>query len=273
MKCRQALKLLYEYLDNQLDNKTVDDVKQHLSECKHCFETYTFEEHLNDMLKAKSGENAPEVVDRLKEQVVHRIKQLSDGDEPVSEEEKGKSRGFFLFRRPVLAIGFMAIVAIISFIAFLSVDKSNAWAESFIQSHQLAVNGEMPMDISTLDIDSLKICLSEKMNLPRRVFNPSNGYQVHSGKVDLTSEQRPLAQILYDVNGHEVSIFVMNKSDFRRPGNMSLVRGTVGTYAFRYNGSCVYVWNCRDFWYVATSDLDDGSMIDFVSHFNYVAEE
>lgn len=273
MKCRQALKLLYEYLDNQLDHKTVDDVKQHLSECKHCFETYTFEEHLNDMLKEKSGENAPEVVDRLKKQVVHRIKQLSDEEEPVPEKEKGKSRGFFLFRRPVLAIGFMAIVAIISFIAFLSVDKSNAWAESFIQSHQLAVNGEVPMDINTFDIDSLKTCLSEKMKLPRRVFNPSNVYHVHSGRIYANNDNQPFAHILYDVNGHEVSIFVMNKADFRRPGNMSLVSGTAGTYSYRCNGSLVYVWNCKDFWYVATSDLDDGSMMDFVSNFNYVTEE
>jgi mycothiol system anti-sigma-R factor len=273
MKCRQALKLLYEYLDNQLDNKTVEDVKQHLSECKHCFETYTFEEHLNDMIKEKSNESAPEAVDRLKKQVVHRIKQLSETEEESgAREEKGKSQGFFLFRRPVLAIGFMAVIAIIGFIAFLSIDKSNAWAEPFIQSHQSAVNGEVLMDVTTSNIDSMKICLNEKMPLPRRVFISEDDVHLFSGKVDL-SHEKPQAQFLYEVNGEQVSIFVMRKSDFRRPGNMTLVPGTEGTYTFRYNGGCVYVWNCRDFWYVATSCLDDVSMMNFVSHFNHVSSE
>ncbi len=273
MKCRQALKLLYEYLDNQLDSKTVDDVKQHLSECKHCFETYTFEEHLNDMIKQKSGEQATEVVDRLKKQVIHRIEQLpKDEEESGAREDKDKSHGFFLFRRPVVAIGFMAIVAIIGFIAFLSVDKSNAWAEPFLENHQLAVKGEIPMDITTVNIDSMKLCLTDKMDLPRRVFNPSDKYHVHSGKVVLNHE-KPLAQILYDVNGHEVSIFVMNKADFMRPNHMNLVPGTDGTYTFKHNGSSVYIWSCKSYWYVATSSLNDESMIDFVSNFNYIAEE
>ncbi|MBD3218978.1 MAG: hypothetical protein GF310_11940 [candidate division Zixibacteria bacterium] len=269
MKCRQALKLLYDFLDNQLDNKSVEEVKEHLSECKHCFETYTFEEHLNKFIKTKCCENSPKhesAVDRLKQQVQHRINQLDEESEERHDEAKGSSNRFFLFRRPVFAVGFFAIIAVVAFAFYISDATQTAWAEDFIKNHDLAVNGENPLDITTDDPKMIDSCLSAKMNLPASIFLRDNDCHPNGGKI-ASDHNKPCAQIVYDVHGHQISIFVMELDDFSMPNGPEKVPGQEHTYHYKVKDHRLLLWNCSKYWYIATSSSADALMLDFKSHF------
>ncbi|HDS00668.1 MAG TPA: hypothetical protein ENO22_08400 [candidate division Zixibacteria bacterium] len=269
MKCRQALKLLYDFLDNQLDNKSVEEVKEHLSQCKHCFETYTFEEHLNQFIRTKCCHQEQEqlsAVDRLKQQVKHRIEQLEEEPEENPEETEGNSQRFFLFRRPVFAVGFFAIIAIISFALYIGNSNQTAWADDFIKNHDLAVRGENLLDITTHDPHMIDSCLSAKMSLPKGIFLREMGFQPNGGKV-ADDNERPCAQIVYSVQGHPISIFVMNLGDFTRPAGLQKLPGDEGTYYYKMGEHRLLLWNCSKYWYVATGDADDDLMLDFRSHF------
>ena len=43
MSCDEAVRVLWEFLDTELDHALHARVSQHLSECAHCREHYTFE--------------------------------------------------------------------------------------------------------------------------------------------------------------------------------------------------------------------------------------
>jgi anti-sigma factor (TIGR02949 family) len=43
MSCDEAVRVLWEYLDQELDDGLHERVRQHLAECAHCREHYTFE--------------------------------------------------------------------------------------------------------------------------------------------------------------------------------------------------------------------------------------
>ncbi|NIP43513.1 MAG: hypothetical protein GWO41_09780 [candidate division Zixibacteria bacterium] len=269
MKCRQALKLLYDFLDNQLDNKSVEEVKEHLSQCKHCFETYTFEEHLNQFLREKCCQQEQQetsAVDRLKQQVKHRIEQLGEEPEESPEKTKGNSERFFLFRRPVFAVGFFAIIAVIAFGLYLTNSNPTVWADNFIKNHDLAVRGENPLDITTDDPQMIDSCLSSKMKLPKSIFLKDMDCLPSGGKV-ADDDERPCAQIVYDIHGHQVSIFVMEIDDFTRPDGLRKVPGDESTYYYKIGDHRLLLWNCSKYWYIAASDADDDLMLDFRSHF------
>jgi anti-sigma factor (TIGR02949 family) len=43
MSCTEAVQLLWEYLDGELDEARRERVRVHLTECSHCRDQYTFE--------------------------------------------------------------------------------------------------------------------------------------------------------------------------------------------------------------------------------------
>jgi len=43
MSCEHVIRLLWEYLDNELDDERRLRVRQHLDGCEHCREHFTFE--------------------------------------------------------------------------------------------------------------------------------------------------------------------------------------------------------------------------------------
>ncbi len=268
MKCREALKLLYEYLDKQLDKKSVDEVQEHLSECKHCFEQYQFEEQLNDLIKLKSVEDprkADAVVEKLKTNVRTAITRMScENGKQETDEGRG---GFFLFRRPVLAVGFFAVIAILGLAFYLSNSNQSAWAKPFIESHESALKGENKMDIMAEDPSLIDSCLSSKMLLPRHVFTSDSNCHPIMGRVEL-SDEHPYAQIVYDVHNQDVSIFVLAKSVYSVPENLKPVKDYEDLYFASFKGKPILVWDCAAYWYIATGNVDEDRFIDFASQFN-----
>jgi len=266
MKCREALRLLYEYLDKQLDKKSVDEVKEHLNECKHCFETYKFEQQLNEFIKVKTVEDphkADAIVERLKTNVRSVISDLN-GDE---KKDEGRG-GFFLFRRPVLAVGFFAVIAVIGFALYLSNANQSAWAQPFIEGHEMAVSGNNRMDIMAEDPSLIDSCLSSKMLLPKHVFMSDSNCHPVMGRVEL-GDAHPYAQIVYDVHDHDVSIFVLAKDVYTVPDGLKPVKDYDDLYFTSFNSKPVLVWECAAYWYIATGDdMQEDIFIEFASQFN-----
>jgi mycothiol system anti-sigma-R factor len=72
--CREAVSLLYDYLDGELEGVSEEGVKAHFEECKKCYPHLRFEESFRTAIqRAGSGERAPE---QLKE---HLLELLESG--------------------------------------------------------------------------------------------------------------------------------------------------------------------------------------------------
>ncbi len=63
IKCEEVLKLLYEYIDNQLDGVTSAEIDEHLKLCKHCCRHRDFEIELRKMVVRSCFQiKAPEIL-------------------------------------------------------------------------------------------------------------------------------------------------------------------------------------------------------------------
>ena len=54
MKCSEVAQLLYEYLDGEIDDKTANEIRKHLSQCGHCFKYFDFEQTYLKFIEART---------------------------------------------------------------------------------------------------------------------------------------------------------------------------------------------------------------------------
>ena len=67
ISCEEALKLVFDYLDEALDDAEYCDIEDHLSVCRACYSRVDFERRLKDHLKEIGQEEAPaELQDRIR---------------------------------------------------------------------------------------------------------------------------------------------------------------------------------------------------------------
>ena len=71
--CEEALKRLFEYIDDELDGHKHKEMDDHLSKCLSCYSRHEFEQKLRQHLKQATGEQAP---DGLHEKIANLIRKL-----------------------------------------------------------------------------------------------------------------------------------------------------------------------------------------------------
>lgn len=58
--CDDAVELIYEYLDGELDVGTLARIEVHLKRCSPCLEAYDFHAELRQVVRAKCSQSMPE---------------------------------------------------------------------------------------------------------------------------------------------------------------------------------------------------------------------
>lgn len=69
--CVQALEDLHRYLDGELPDRDLEDIRSHLERCYPCTDRATFEQQLRAVVRERCAERAPE---ELKERIRERLK-------------------------------------------------------------------------------------------------------------------------------------------------------------------------------------------------------
>jgi len=266
MKCREALQLLYDYLDRELGQADIDKIREHLAECKHCTEIYNLENRFNQLLKKKPAEDFSAIVEILKRGV---LDQIHSDDQGTAGREGNPP--FFLFRRPVWGVVSLVLVAVVSLFLYFSQSNRTALAgvfEPFIKEHQLALAGQVAMDIETIDPSAIDSCLSRRMPLPKQIFVADTNCHPRMARI-IADPQRPFAQIVYDVFGRDVSVFVSPLERFSVPEEiMQRVPERPNSFTFNLDSQTVIAWKCRQYWYFIIGNLDDQKFARFIEHFN-----
>jgi anti-sigma factor (TIGR02949 family) len=59
ISCREAVGRLWEFIDNELDDATCEQVREHLERCRNCFPHYQFQQAYREfMATCKDGQCA-----------------------------------------------------------------------------------------------------------------------------------------------------------------------------------------------------------------------
>jgi mycothiol system anti-sigma-R factor len=72
--CDEVLGRVYEYLDHELDQVDVVEVRRHLAECGPCLAKFGLEQAVKDLVRRSCGQDAPP--EGLRAKVLVRIQQV-----------------------------------------------------------------------------------------------------------------------------------------------------------------------------------------------------
>ena len=59
INCEEALRRLFEYIDQELIDHKHDEMEEHLSKCRSCFSRLEFEKRLKQRLQGATASKAP----------------------------------------------------------------------------------------------------------------------------------------------------------------------------------------------------------------------
>jgi len=68
MNCEAALKLLFDFLDGELEDTTQEEVAQHLAVCRNCYPYFNFQRLFLDRLAAsgQSNNGSPKLAEQIR---------------------------------------------------------------------------------------------------------------------------------------------------------------------------------------------------------------
>lgn len=75
--CREAVEVLYQYLDNELTEEHRIVIRRHLEDCPPCFDVFDFEVELRVVIAQKCRERVPET---LLERVADALRRMERGE-------------------------------------------------------------------------------------------------------------------------------------------------------------------------------------------------
>ncbi len=66
ISCQEALKRVFDYIDNHIEDVSRDEFEQHIEKCRHCFDRVEFEKLLKSRLRTLQARRS---TDRLRKRV------------------------------------------------------------------------------------------------------------------------------------------------------------------------------------------------------------
>ncbi len=73
MNCEEALKRLYDVVDNEANQTDRDEIQKHLDHCRHCMSRFEFEEMFKTFVSEKACIDCDS--EKLKTKILERIDQ------------------------------------------------------------------------------------------------------------------------------------------------------------------------------------------------------
>ena len=185
------------------------------------------------------------------------------------EEQEEKPPRFFVFK-PAFGAGFMAVIAIFSLILYYSYSNRDLQAktfETFLVTHEKALEGSIEMGSVADALAVFDTCLAGKLE---NIINANSAYfDCHpiKGRVfkDPQNPSKCNSHLVYNFEGHDVSIFIMPPDCFKPPNNLAKLENHDSISCGHQKNYSFMVWNCEKYWFVAISDAEYDEFAEFVS--------
>lgn len=205
MTCEEALKRLYEIVDNEADQKDKEEIKEHLQHCRHCMSRYEFEELFKKLICDKVA--APCDTSQLKKNILNRIDQAE------------KSSGWFFsnplkYKSILLASAAALIICVMAAFATAKFYRHKALIYPF-ELHEIAYDnyaGDPIRDIS--EAPEVYSFISDNLRLAMG-GNIANFNLINAGFDNIRDHD--FAHLRFENSGNTVSVFMGHHDDISIP--------------------------------------------------------
>ena len=242
MTCQEALKKLYEIIDNEASRTDVERVKEHLHACKSCMSRYEFEKLFKTFVIDKA--TAPTKTDLLKASIMSRCAEIDKG----STGDNSRRMRFWPVLTAAAAALIICIVAAFSTAGFYRHMKFVYPIEK-IHFQSFADTNKSNQSFATLT--SARDYITNDMHLA--LGDIQDGYDMVGAQFDKFQDQ-DFIQIKYIYSGTPVSLFIGPDNDIRLPDFTQREWSNIEYFHHICRGCQVMYWRMNDRIVIAVSE-------------------
>lgn len=263
MNCQDALDLLHEIIDKEASEIDTQKVKEHLEQCRHCFEVYRLEESIQEFLKekietVKKAEDSSPKLETLKSKI---MLQLDEIDHECQLPEK--KTGFFNISTKSL----VAAATLVFFIAaaFLSADfiRHQTYYHPLEKAHWAAVENPSQFDDNS-QTTLIKETLEDEHSLA--LVSPVNGFMLIGGHNEEIMGVN-MNHLMYKNNGDIVSVFIVPASEFELPSDLeksAFVQDNITFFDHNCRGCRLVYHTAGDMLFITATTNRDIDLLQFI---------
>ena len=264
MNCQDALDLLYDIIDREASDIDAQEVKEHLENCRDCFEVYRLEQSVQDFIneKIQNTSDTPKA-EELKSKILSRLDEI-DGENP----NKRETSFFRLSTRTLVAAA--SLVILIG--ASLLIAAFYRHGDKYIpleRAHWTAVeNFDKYQDSQTTTALLAAVRENHQYSISDNVMN----FTLMGGNSDEIMGA-PVSHLVYRDNERVVSVFLVPASEFEIGSDLQdskVVRGDITFFDHHCRG-CRLVYHVAGSMIVITASTDrDVDLLEFVPELSII---
>ncbi len=247
--CQTILKLLYPYLDGELDVKESIRVQSHLEECHHCLEIFKREkEFLQTLRSSMSISKAPA---DLQGRLIDLLK--------PSESTPLHSRPLFPFRTllvSTLAMLLMIVIGVILYALPKQVEKKNLeLVDAAVENHVGIMKGKIQFDIMSSEPSVILKWLEQGVDFP--VYIPQeevSNMRLVGGRLVRLHDEKKAALLTFESKEGKVSLLMTRPQIFQGLEGKVIPFKSINFYMTHYRGYYALAWTDQKLSYVLVSD-------------------
>ena len=268
MSCIEAIKYLYEFMDNEIDTSQYLIIKKHLDHCEDCRQKYEFKKGVRALIKSHCiNTKAP----------VYLLNRIIEGLNVIDREQSAKetqpkqktTRMFFSPRAYAVAASILMLLAggIFYLAHYHFSNDSISIVDNAVKNHVVAVNGNLVFNEKTSVVGNVDEYLGNTINTKLSNSSPMLGPErirvVGGIPVRFNGISSPC--VVFDKGGNKLSLQIIRNNSLPI---RNLERIQIGPKEF-------YVGNCQGFnsvlWeedgdtYCLTSDISKNEMLRFAA--------
>ena len=247
--CLTAMRLLYPYLDGELDVKESLKVQVHLQECPYCLQSFKRERDFLEVLR--SAVNTPPSPPALRERVLQSLARFRPSPQPR-----------FKFSNPLWAAAAAMLVLVTSgafLYNYLSQDEQEhpRLAEVAVENHDGIIEGKLHFHVASTEPGVVVEWLEERLDFSLPLpFEGQWPMSLHGGRLVRLQDQE--AAFLTFGSGKEKVSLLMTALQRPRPATGKAVPfGNLRFYLDRYKGYYTLVWTDAQLSYALVSGSKD----------------
>lgn len=247
MDCLEVKKILYEYIDEELDVKVMSQIKEHLKECPLCYGEVNNEKKFDYLLRKHfPREEAPFF---LKEKIFSEI----------NKERREKNKV------PYLRFSFAAAIVLLVILFVSQINRPFSILDKATQVHIGLLREDTSLQISSSDPGHITRWLKGQLDFKAMVPDLSAKGAILKGAKISDFKDVKFASIIYEKDNRLISLFVFEADKISVPKNRKAVidnheyhlankQGYTSVSCTRRGVTCIFI-----------SDLDEVDLIHLAS--------
>ncbi len=258
MNCQDALDLLYDIIDREASEIDAQQVKEHLDNCRDCFEVYRLEQSVQDFIneKIQAPSHNPKV-EELKAKIISRLDEI-DRESPTKRE----TRFFRLTTRTLVAAASLVILIGASFLVaafyrhsdlYIPLERAHWDVSTNIETYQ---NGPVTQQLlGAIEQNHL-------FSVSHQVMD----FDLVGGKSEQIMDAA-MSHMVYKKGDQLVSVFFVPENQYKLPSDLDdsrVVRNNLTFFDHNCRGCRLVFHRIGSLIVIAASTERDIELLDFV---------